>query len=102
MDLTAKQELPSLECYAIEKKEMSEKGDRILSDCLFLGNWRYLAAVSGSDLFLWDTDLSKVAKQRFDREMKNAKLSFIRASDGGYLVVKSSKGSLAYKIDRKQ
>jgi hypothetical protein len=34
--------------------------------------------------------------------MKNAKLSFIRASDGGYLVVKSSKGSLAYKIDRKQ
>ena len=32
------------------------KGGSKILDCLFVGNWRYLAAITSSKLFLWDTE----------------------------------------------
>jgi hypothetical protein len=102
VELNTKSALDPLVCYAVEKKEMSEKGERILSDCMFLGSWRYLAAVSGSDVFLWDTETGKRASKRFDCEMKKATLAFVRSADGSFLMVRSgAKAVLAYRIERK-
>jgi len=97
VDLKAGREVKSFWCYEVEKKEKREKGDRQVYDCLFVSNWRYLSAVTGSDLFLWDTELGDViSRVSFDNAFKGGNLSCVRADTGCYLIA----GGSAYRIER--
>jgi len=99
IDLTSHQEANTLWCYQVGKKESYENGDdsRRVRDCLFLNNWRYLAAVSGSDLFFWDVEEGKALSQiHLAGNPGDIKLTFVRSEAGCFVVA----GGEAYRVER--
>lgn len=64
---------------------------RIL-DCMFINNWRYLAAVTGNTLVMWDTARGTVMS-RIDlavRPLESASLAYYRSINGWFLVVEGN------------
>ena len=91
-------------CYEVVKKETYEKGTRSVLDCMFIANWRYLGAVTGCDLFFWDTELGvQLARLPFDRGLTKAALGFTAGSNSSYILVHIGRGQpLAYRLERAQ
>lgn len=70
-----------------------------LLDCLFIDNWRFLAGVTGSRLYIWDTERNTaIAERTFDDTLESARLSHRRTSGGSFLVVESGGESRAYQL----
>jgi hypothetical protein len=66
-------------------------GSSKLLDCLFLGNWRYIAAITGSKLFLWDAERGAEMNSVFlDEGIDNAELIYGKAGKEGYLTIKKN------------
>ncbi|MBW2671575.1 MAG: hypothetical protein JRD87_17235, partial [Deltaproteobacteria bacterium] len=66
-------------------------------------NWRYLAAVTGNALFLWDTERGRLmASTRLEKPLNKAELGLGRGPEGSYLVIRSGKKQAAYAITRKK
>ena len=64
IDVAEKQrEINSLPVYDVERKARWEKGTREILDCMFLGNWRFVAAVTGSEVMLLDTDRGEIVSR---------------------------------------
>lgn len=65
------------------------RGTTQMLDCMFINNWRYLAAVTGNTLVMWDTArgaaVSKIDLD--DRSLKSASLAFYRTKSGWFLAV---------------
>lgn len=77
------------------------RGDKIL-DCLFVSNWRFLAAVTGSRLYLWDTERGlELSWVYLDEGIGEAVLEFGRSADKkDYLAVTSGSRKMVYQIVR--
>jgi hypothetical protein len=102
IDLAANQEISTFECHAVEKKSNREKGTQQILDCMFVLNWRYLSAVTGNKLFLWDTERGTMqADIALDSPLKKAQLRLGRVSDKSFLVIQSGKKQIAYQIVRR-
>jgi len=103
IDLKAGQEILTLDCHTVEKKAVKEKGTRKILDCMFVQNWRHLTAVTGNTLFLWDTERGRLtASTTLEKPLKKAVLGLGQGPDGSYLVVKSGRKQIVYKITRKK
>jgi len=102
IDLESKQELMVFNCHAVEKSARDEKGTKQILDCMFVLNWRYLSAVTGNRLFLWDTERGLLqASILLPAPVKKAALHLAHDQDTHYLVVQSGRGQAAYAIARK-
>ncbi len=65
------------------------KGGSKILDCLFVGNWRYLAAITSSKLFLWDTERGVEMSSVFlDEGINSAELDYGKIGKEGYLTIK--------------
>ena len=65
------------------------KGGSKILDCLFVGNWRYLAAITNSKLFLWDTERGvEMNSVYLDEGISSAELDYGKVGKEGYLTVK--------------
>ena len=103
IDVKAGQEILALDCHTVEKKAGHEKGTRKILDCMFVHNWRYLSAVTGNELFLWDTERGRLmASAILTKPLKKATLGLGQTAEGSFLVIRSGSKQLAYKIIRKK
>lgn len=70
------------------------RGTKQMLDCMFVNNWRYLAAVTGNVLVMWDTERGAVVSQidMADRSLDSASLTYYRTKNGGFLVVEGNDG----------
>lgn len=85
------------------KKKKGKSGSVKLLDCMFINNWRYLAAVTGLELFLWDTERGKLMSSvRLDKGIENASLAFNRYNNKDYVSIKSGDDVVSYEIVRKK
>ena len=101
--MKAGKEILALDCHTVEKKASHEKGTRKILDCMFVHNWRYLSAVTGNELFLWDTERGRLMGSAIlTKPLKKAALGLGRTPEGSYLVIRSGSKQLAYKIIRKK
>lgn len=85
------------------KKKKGKSGSVKLLDCMFINNWRYLAAVTGLELFLWDTERGVLMSSiRLDKGIKNARLAFNRYNDKDYVSINAGNNVVSYEIVRKK
>jgi hypothetical protein len=104
VDLEMKREITALDCHPVEKKTSREKGTKKVLACTFLDNWRYLVAVTGNALFMWDTERGVLLSSLdFASPLKSAALGFVRGEEGLYVLIDArGKSRLAYRIVRKK
>lgn len=103
IDLESKKEINVFECHPVEKKTSREKGTKKILDCMFVQTWRYLSAVTGNSLFLWDTERGiLLASLYLAKPIKKAKLFLSQEGGQNYLVVDTGRKQLAYRIIRKK
>jgi hypothetical protein len=103
IDVQAGREILALDCHTVEKKAGHEKGTRKILDCMFVLNWRYLSAVTGNEVFLWDTERGRLmASARLTKPLKKAQLGLGTTSEASYLIIRSGNKQIAYKIVRKK
>lgn len=101
VDLGDKKETGSFD--STTKKKKGKTGKVELLDCLFINNWRYLTAVTGLELFLWDTERGKLMSSiRLDKGLKQAVLAYTRYNSNDYVSVLSANGVLHYQISRQK
>lgn len=101
VDLGAKKETGVFE--STTKKKKGKSGLVKLLDCMFINNWRYLTAVTGLELFLWDTERGKLMSSiRLDKGIKKASLAFNRYNDKDYVSINTGNNVVSYEIVRKR
>lgn len=101
VDLGDKKETGSFDSNTIKKKGI--KGKVKLLDCLFINNWRYLVAVTGLELFLWDTERGKLMSSiRLDAGLKRAVLAYTQHNNNDYVSVLTDDNTVHYQISRQK
>lgn len=101
LDKDAKKEVVVFETAPVETRKAEEKGGAKILDCMFISNWRYLAAVTNSKLFLWDIERGAVMNALFFEEgIDQAKLEFGKSGDSDLLAVVSDNSRKTYQISR--
>src|SRR5512139_1373522 len=99
LDSATHKEVISLETAPVAERTREEKGGSRILDCMFVANSRYLAAVTNSKLFLWDTQRGRVLGELyFDRALDVARLEFGQHGNQHYLGVISGKQKKVYQI----
>ncbi|MFA7268142.1 MAG: hypothetical protein WC073_02235 [Sterolibacterium sp.] len=90
------------EIYSYSTGESRLKLNVTLHDCMFIDNWRFLAGVTGTTLYLWDTERNKtIAEIQLPDEMESAKLTHARNKDGSYLLIDGDGKSYAFQLKTK-
>lgn len=103
IDIHGQKEIVTFECHPVEKKSNREKGTKKILACMFVQNWRYLAAVTGNNLLLWDTERGILqASLPLQSPIKKAKLSLSIKNESTYLVIETGRKQIAYRIVRKK
>jgi len=101
VDLGDKKETGSFD--STTKKKKGKRGKVKLLDCLFINNWRYLAGVTGLELFLWDTERGKLMSSiRLDKGLKKAVLAYTQYNSNDYVSVLSANNASHYQISRQK
>jgi len=101
VDLTEKKEVSAYVTSPVEKKHSGSRGPKTIFDCLFINNWRYLAAVTGNDLFLWDTERGiEMSRVQLPSSVSDAVLAYFRQGEHDYIGIKVEDKNLYYKITR--
>ena len=101
IDLQAQMEISTFECHPVEKKPSREKGTKAILHCMFVRNWRYLSALTGNTIFLWDTERGNLQSAvPLDSPLEKAELSLGQAGDASFLVIQSGGKRIAYQIVR--
>ena len=101
VDLADKKETGSFD--STTKKKKGKKGKVKLLDCLFINNWRYLVAVTGLELFLWDTERGKLMSSiQLEGGLKQAEIAYTRYNSNDYISVLSDDKKLHYQISRQK
>jgi len=77
-------------------------GGREILDCMFLGNWRFLVAVTGRKLFLWDVERGENMWSQDIRPPRGSPLlGFLRRGNRGYVTLGAgTRASTVYIIER--
>ncbi|HEY6021493.1 MAG TPA: hypothetical protein VIY48_16795 [Candidatus Paceibacterota bacterium] len=101
VDASANKEVVTLETAPVAERTREEKGGSKILDCLFVSNWRYLAAVTNSKLFLWDTERGVVLSDLYlDDAIEDAALEYGKYAGQDYLAVVTGSRKLVYQIVR--
>jgi hypothetical protein len=101
VDLGEKKETGVFDSTTKKKKQRS--GSVQVLDCMFINNWRYLTAVTGLELFLWDTERGLLMSSiSLEKGIEHASLGYTRYNDKDYVSVDTGNGVLSYEIVRKQ
>ena len=103
IDLQTQKEILTFECHPVEKKSSREKGTKKILDCMFVQSWRYLSAVTGNSLFLWDTERGSLqAAVPLPSPIKKAELSLGTSGQRSFLIMTMGRKQAAYEIVRKK
>jgi hypothetical protein len=101
LDTTTQKEVIALETAPVAERTREEKGGSKILDCMFLSDSRYLAAVTNSKLFLWDTQRGTVLSELFlDEAIHDGLLEYGKFAGQDYLAVVSGKHKKVYQIVR--
>lgn len=101
LDRAANKEVVVFETAPVATRKAEEKGGAKILDCMFISNWRYLAAVTNSKLFLWDVERGAVMSTLFfDEGIDKAQLEFGKSSEKDLLAVVSDRGRKVFRISR--
>ncbi|EGI76951.1 hypothetical protein [Hylemonella gracilis] len=106
LDLGADKEVATFVSAPVSDRTRDEQGGGKVLDCLFLSGWRYVAAITQSKLFLWDTERGAVMSEiTFDRAYELARLEHGRAGDQDFLSfsfqgLTTGSGRVSYRITR--
>lgn len=99
LDTVTHREVISLETAPVAERTREEKGGSKILDCMFLSNSRYLAAVTNSKLFVWDTQRGRVlGEMYFDRALDDATLEFGTYEGKEFLAVVSGRRKQVYQL----
>ncbi len=104
VDTRLGKEITVFEVSPVGKKTRAEKkGPKKILDLFFIDNWRYLAAINGSKLFLWDTERGReLAQVVLPKGAKRARLNLVALESGYQLTADTDKsGLLAYNFKLK-
>jgi hypothetical protein len=88
VDVQEQKEVLVFDTALVDRKHSYEKGTKQLLDCMFLGNWRYIVALTGNHLSLWDTE----------RGLKMSEIALTEGLEAGSLAVASSQGRTALVV----
>jgi len=89
VDLAQAREITVFETRALGRKPKEHRGTSKVLDCLFVHSWRYLAAVTGDMLSLWDTERGlNLSEILLPFGTEEATLEVLRAGESYFLRVK--------------
>ena len=101
LDLNAGKEFISFVTAPVTERTRSEAGGGKILDCMFISSWRYLAAVTNSKLFLWDTERgTAMSEVNFDQALDQATIEYGRGGETDYLTVLSAGQKTIFQIGR--
>jgi hypothetical protein len=97
-------EITTFEAEAIARRKKHEKARSKVLDCAFMSSWRYLAAVSGNYLSLWDIERGLLmSKVHIEGGLEQAQLTYVKHNNKDYIGVKGGDGPpLLFEIVRKK
>jgi hypothetical protein len=100
VDLAQAREITVFDTRALGRKPKEHRGTSQVLDCLFVHSWRYLAAVTGDVLSLWDTERGlQLSEVLLPFGTDEASLDVLRAGEAYFLRVKAGKDQQAvYRI----
>jgi hypothetical protein len=88
VDLAQEREITVFQTQEVGRKTTEQRGTSKVLDCLFVHSWRYLAAVTGDVLSLWDTERGvNLAETLLPFGTDAATLEVLRAGDAHFLRV---------------
>jgi hypothetical protein len=103
LDREANKEVIKFETAPVATRKAEEKGGSKILDCMFISNWRYLAAITNSKLFLWDVERGAVMNAIFlDEAIDKAQLEYGKSGDKDLLVIVQNNNRKAFQITREQ
>lgn len=97
VDLAQGRELSSFETQKVGRKEREQRGTSALLACSFVSSWRYLAAVTGDYVSLWDTERGlRMAQALLPAGLNNsASVELLRAGKEAWLRVSGDGGNVS-------
>jgi hypothetical protein len=100
VDLAQKREITVFDTRPLGRKPREHRGTSKVLDCMFVHSWRYLAAVTGDVLSLWDTERGlNLAEILLPFGTDEASLDVLRAGEAYFLRVKGEDDQQAiYRI----
>ena len=101
VDIAQKREVTAFVTKELGRKPREFNGTSQVLDCMFVHSWRYLAAVTGDVLSLWDTERGlNLSEIQLPFSTDQGSLEVLRAGDGYFLQVKGDAAGkvAAYKI----
>jgi len=88
VDLAQSREIAVFDTRVLGRKPKEHRGTSQVLDCLFVHSWRYLAAVTGDVLSLWDTERGlQLSEVLLPFGTDEASLEVMRAGDAHFLRV---------------
>lgn len=84
------------------KKKTRKKGTSKIVDCMFVYNWRFLAALTEHNLYLWDTERNMLlTSSKLNQHIPEAKLNYFKQGKDDYVVIMTGEQqNLAFKVTR--
>jgi hypothetical protein len=100
VDIAQKSEVGVFRTQEVGRKPREHRGSSQVLDCLFMHSWRYLAAVTGDVLSLWDTERGlNLAEVLLPFGTEKASLEVLKSGDAFFLRVKGEgTRQAAYKV----
>ena len=91
VDLAQQREITVFQTQEVGRKAREQRGSSEVLDCLFVHSWRYLAAVTGDWLSLWDTERGVLlADVLLPFGMEAATLEVLRAGEAHFVRVQGA------------
>jgi len=102
INLEKKKVINVFECSSVEKNIKREKGTKKVLDCVFLTNWRYLAGMTGNDIYLWDTERGRMlSSHELAGGIQAGVIHFVRSDQKSYVIIRAKRKNIrAFQITR--
>ena len=99
LDLEHQKEIVSFTLHEVGKRGDGENGPSKVLDCLFVSNWRFIAAATGNKLSFFDTERGLLLSEYAYPEGPDAlKIQHLRRGTDDYLQLVSDKLKKAFVI----
>lgn len=100
LDTAQQREITAFDTQDVGRKPKDHRGSSQVLDCMFVHSWRYLVAVTGDVLSLWDTERGlELTEVLLPFGTDKAELQVLRAGEAFFLRVKGEgKHEAVYKI----
>ncbi len=99
VDTEARKPVITFACSTVEMKGRDEPNTKKVLACLFAGSWRYLCAVTGNHVFMWDIEKgSEISKLPLASEP--AAMTLVSDDTGSSILLQTRKGVFRYGIVR--